>query len=123
MTPKTSITWYVARNHLGEFSCGRSWVNNIQQARIFRKKGPVSMSVTQWVKNNPSSPVPQILMWESSLEDAQVVDVTEVTQKRVKKLGQKKLKRELAYNQRRLDYLRQDADKIKAEMAKLEGKT
>jgi hypothetical protein len=96
MTSKTSITWFIARNHEGEFSCGQTndgdtyWTENLVDARFHETIGPVKAAVTKWVKRHPDVPIPEILEWTIDIATAKVIDVAGETQKRIDRARKKK---------------------------------
>jgi len=90
MNPKTSITWYIARNHEGEFSAGQTndgdtyWTENLVDARFHETIGPVKAAVTKWAKRHPELPIPEILEWTIDIGTAKMIDVAGETSKRIK---------------------------------------
>ena len=87
-----------------------------------RKRGPVSSAITRYTKANPGAPVPKLLMWEVQINDARLLDVSEVTHNRIAGIKRRTLKRETTYNQSRLQSLREQEARLKSEMAALEGR-
>lgn len=119
----TTVTWYLARNPLGQFSHGESWVNGIAAARLYRKVGPAKSAVTKWVKKNPGQPIPEILEWKLDIATATVLDVAGETQKRIGRAARAKVAREDADRKQRLQDLDAQEKRIAAERARLEART
>ncbi len=117
--PNNSITWYVARNHLGEFNRGEAWVDDLSRARLHQKPGPVKVCITKYVKHNPSAPVPELLEWRVDLASAKVMDVTDETHKRIVKAKDRKLAHEQRAIQWKLERLREDEKRLAERRARL----
>lgn len=90
----STVTWYLARNPLGQFSRGESWVDDIADARLYRNVGPAKSATTKWVKQNPGQPIPEILEWKLDVATATVLDVAGETQKRIMRAAKAKEARE-----------------------------
>ncbi len=116
----TQVTWYLARRlDNGSFSCGESWMDDIADARLYRRIGPAKSAVTKWVKDNPGKPIPQILEWKLDIASATLVDVAGETQKRISRAAKQKITREEADRLDRLDYLARREREIMEEKARL----
>lgn len=129
MKPKTSITWYVARNHIGRFSCGQNqhgdthWTDDLVDARFHETIGPVKAAVTKWVKRHPKLPIPEILEWTIDIETAKVVDVAGETQKRIERARKVKEADERREKMKMLEDLDRQEKVIAERRRYLEGKT
>lgn len=118
-----SVSVYIARNHLGQFSRGFNWVDDFKNGRFYTKRGPVANWVTREVQENPDDPVPEILVWDISPETARIFGSVVETKKRVQKVVRAKAKRELDHTARLLEHRKQEAQRLQAEIARLEGRT
>lgn len=123
---KTTITWYLVRNHAGQFLYGEDgnsrprWGDNIEDARLYKSIGPAKSAVTKFMKHNPDLPPPQVLEWVLDIATANVIDVSQDSRKSIirahkEKLRQDELNRE--YERRRLLSQR---DEISAKLSSLQ---
>lgn len=117
-----SVSVYIARNHLGEFSVGHGWTDAFERARFKTQRGPISAAVTRWVQAHPDQPVPEILKWDISPETAQISGSADEAKKRVSKIAKRKVRRQIEYNAQLLEHRRQEAQRLQAEIARLEGR-
>lgn len=128
MSIKTSITWYIARNHKGEFSCGEIdngdtyWVDNLVEARFHEKIGPVKAAVTKWVKRHPELPIPEILEWTIDVATAKVIDVAGETNKRIERAAKVKEANQRRSDRNWLDHLEREKFRIEHERKALEAR-
>ena len=122
-TPATQVTWYVARNHLGEFSRGEDWVPDIADARLYRSIGPAKSAGTKWAKKHPAMPVPEVLEWRLDIATATVLDVSEQTEKRIRRAAANKRDRERWQTIDRLRELEAQEKRIAEERARLKEET
>jgi hypothetical protein len=122
---KTSITWYIARNHEGEFSCGETydgdtyWVDDLKDARFHETIGPVKAAVTKWVKRHPDTPIPEILEWTIDIATAKVIDVAGETSKRIKRAALAKAAKDEVYRKQQLVWLEEQEARIRAQREEL----
>ncbi len=127
MSVTNTVTWYVARNHLGEFSCGEDgtgdtcWVRSLGIARFHEAIGPVKAAVTKSFKRHPSQPCPEILEWKLDIGSARVVSVAGETEKRVAKAKRVKELRDASDRRQWLVYLGEQEKRIADERRKLES--
>ena len=125
MNPKTSITWFIARNHKGEFSAGQTWegdtywTENLVDARFHETIGPVKAAVTKWVKRHPDVPIPEILEWTIDIATAKVIDVASETGKRIARAAKVKEAQKRRADKSELVRLVEQHAHIKMEMAKI----
>lgn len=117
-----SVSVYIARNHLGQFSRGFQWVDDFKDGRFYTKRGPVANWVTREMQDEPDNPVPEILVWDISPETARIFGSVVETKKRVQKVAQRKAKREQESRASLLEHRKQEAQRLQAEIARLEAK-
>jgi hypothetical protein len=122
MTPTTTVTLYIARNHLGEYSAGYNWYPDLKRGRFYIKRGPVSASVTRWVQRNPRDPVPEILTWVIDPVQAKVFGTPEDAKKRVGKIRARKAKCAEETRLRDLEYVGEEEKRLAEKRARLEGR-
>mgnify|MGYP001612549448 CR=1 FL=1 len=128
MNIKTSITWFIARNHEGEFSAGQTndgdtyWTENLVDARFHERIGPVKAAVTKWVKRHPNAPIPEILEWTIDIATAKVIDVAGETGKRLARAAKGKEAQERQERAKALENLDRQEEVIAARRKYLEGK-
>lgn len=99
--PTTTVTWYVARNHHGEYCRGKSWVSDLDDARLYRRIGPAKTAVTKRARVHPTEPAAHILEWKLDIATATVIDMADKTAKTVARIEKRKAAKLEAYKERR----------------------
>ena len=101
---------------------GKSWVAEIQKAKLYTKLSQARGQVTFWSNHSPNIPAPVIVEFSMSLDNARVLDETD----RVEKAKMKKLTTEAERERREARHrLKSAQDTIKraeAEIASLRAK-
>lgn len=120
-TPTTQVTWYVARNHLGEFSCGRDWVDDLAYARLYWRVGQAKAAATYHAKENPADPVPEVLEWKLDIASATVLNVAIETKRRIARRVRAALDYQMQANQRRLVEIDGHQQQLTEERARFEA--
>jgi hypothetical protein len=92
---------YAVRNKKGQYfhnvgygGYGRSWVNTLQEARIYGKIGPAKRQVTYWGSHYPEYGIPELL--KITMGKIEIIDQNE----RVSKFKVKKAREEAAQKKR-----------------------
>lgn len=122
MTPTTTVTWYVARNHLGQFNSGTCWRTDIADARLHRKPAACERAATMWVKNHPGTPVPEILEWRLDIATANVISVAGETEKRLARAAKAAIRAKEEARLRDLEYVGIEEKRLADKRARLEGR-
>lgn len=120
-TPTTQVTWFVARNHLGQFSHGECWVDDIANARLYRTIGPAKAAATRLAKEHPDWPVAQVLEWKLDIATATVLDVSARTKAGIARRKVAEIERKRRDVARRLTDLSAQEKRLAAERALLEA--
>jgi hypothetical protein len=115
----TTVTWYVARNHLGEFSRGEKWVKDIAKARFHKKVGPVRTAITKWTKRHPDLPVPQILEWKCDIATARIMDETARTENAISRMKRRAVERQMRDAKFKREMLEREIARHQEELRKL----
>ena len=97
---KIDLKLYVVRNKEGQYfhakgrsSYGKTWVDDIQNARIYAKIGPARSIVSYFAKHYPKYGFPEI--YELSIDSMTLKNETERVKKVLKKDAEEKLANEL----------------------------
>lgn len=103
---------YVVRNREGHFfrakgfgGSGKSWVEDLGKARFYTKIGQAKSRVTFFTREYPQYGVPDVLVFELNIENAQVMDMTEATTKSIAAKKVRQLKRERAWKDSQIKVL------------------
>ena len=117
---------YVVRNKEGKFfraigygGSGGNWVDSLDRAKFYPKRGQAASRVTFFFKHYPQFGCPEILEFDLNVADAVVLNMEAVTQKNIKKIEATKLKRQLADKERERESLARASDVIQRRLAQL----
>ena len=124
-TLTTQVTWYVARNPLGQFNCGVIWVDDIADARLHRTIGPAKAAATRWAKENPGERACEVLEWRLDIATATVIDMAGHTKRSLARIEREKQEQEKRNREWRLKELERKEREVVMERAALgpvEGK-
>lgn len=99
MSISTTVTWYVARNPLGQYSCGTQWVDDLADARLYRSIGPAKAAATRWAKKHPGQ-APQVLEWRLDIGSATILDVGAHTKRSLTRIERDRQQRDRAEAER-----------------------
>lgn len=112
---------YLVRNKEGKFfrsigygGTGGNWVSEMARAKFYTKSGQAASRVTWFFKNYPQYGCPEILEFDLNVNDATVLNMEELTLKKIKKSKEKEIKRQQAnraYQIKRLEQEREELDK------------
>lgn len=114
-----TVTFYVARNPRGQFSCGSTWVGSIANARLYRTIGPAKSAATKWTKANPGEPGVEVLEWRLDIATATVLDMGAHTKRSLARIERQKREREewdREWKVRELGRKRQEVAELTAEL-------
>ena len=116
--PNPELVLYAVRNRKGQYfhalgygGYGRSWVDTLQEARIYGKIGPAKRQVTYWGSHYPDYGTPELL--KITMASIEVIDQSA----RVDKFKIKKAKEE-AENKKR--WAKQKIQNAKEDIARAE---
>ncbi len=116
------MTIYLVRRHDGTFmSYGGYWVEDMDEAQVYKKIGPAKGRVTRWAKHNPNEPHPTLLAWLLTEADAHVVDLSENTTKALARIQRRKLEREKAHASWELEELTRKQAEIQSRLNALKA--
>lgn len=117
---------YVVRNREGHFlrakglqGSNKNWVENLDTARFYTKLGQAKSRVTFFSREYPEYGVPDILVFELNIENAKVMDMTEVTVKSIAAKKVRQLKREKAWKDSQIKSLEQQRSEIEQRLSSL----
>lgn len=84
---------------------GKSWVDDLEKAKIYTKIGPARSQVTFWANNFPEYGIPKLI----ELQVSNLIDLHE--EERVNKAIQKIKKTEIEREKRHQKYLKEQAQR------------
>ncbi len=120
---------YAVRNKEGKYfraigygGYGRSWVETLEKAKFYSKIGQAKARVTYFFKSGPEFGCPEILEFDLNVENAQVINMEEITKKNISKIEEKKLKREIYWRNREIKRLEVQKQEIAARCENLRSK-
>lgn len=120
---------YIVQNQEGKYfraigyaGFGKSWVDEIEKARLYTKIGPARSRVTFFSKNYPNYGVPKLIEFNLDIEKATVIDMTEYANKKITKIIKDKLKHELNNLKWDLEHKLKDRERLEKEIAQIENK-
>ena len=114
---------YVVRNRLGKyFRVGNCWVDELDEAKIYPKRGVAAGRVTYFAKHHPSYGVPNLLEFDIDASKALLVDMEPETNKKLYKAKQLEIKRKIAHKEWEKAHLEAKRKELQAQLDKLNGK-
>ena len=85
----------------GKIDSGKSWTDNITEAKIYSKPGPARSQCTWWANNYPNFGIPDLVLITTG--KCFIVNEEERVKKQKKKSALKELERQLRYAIYKLD--------------------
>ncbi len=117
---------YVVRNKQGQFfraigysGSGDNWVDTLDRAKFYAKIGQAKSRVTYFTKSQPKYGCPDILEFTLDVAAARVIDMTETTQKSIRRIAKTELKRQQQHNEWKLSRLKEDYEAIQRKIKEL----
>ena len=119
---KDTIELYIIRNQEGKFfrsvgyhGYGKSWVDDIVDAKIYLKIGPARSRCTWWTIEYPDYGIPDIIKFSINYKDGIVMDESDRVKKSVKRIEKEKIQqnqwmldRQIAEKQKEIEKLKED---------------
>ncbi len=114
------MTIYIVRRYDGTYlQYGFNWTTNMTEAQVYTKPGPAKGRVTRWARAKPNEPVLNILSFTFTEADATIMDMTEVTIKKVNAKARRKLEVEARRKQEEIVHLQEEQSRIQSRLAAL----
>ncbi len=116
---------YVVRNKEGKFfrskgfgGYGQTWVTELEKAKFYPKVGQAKSRVTFFAGAYPQYGICDIIVFEIKPEMGVVVDMTTVTQKKLKKKALDEAQRKADDNRRQIEELERKQHAIRSDLAR-----
>lgn len=117
---------YLVRNKEGKFfravgygGSGGNWVSEMDKAKFYTKGGQASARVTWFFRNYPQFGCPEILEFDLDVRSATVLNMEEVTLKKIKKSKEKELERQKAARAYTIRLLEREQTMLQARLEKV----
>jgi hypothetical protein len=117
---------YVVRNKEGKFfrsigygGSGSNWVDTLEKAKFYSKIGQAKSRCTYFTNHYPQFGTPDILEFSILVEEANILDMTEITEKAVNRIKKNKEERDIRSRQWQIENLQREQEEIKKKLNSL----